>query len=174
MERFITAPVQFTGQPDAQGVYRDAQLKPQPGYRPALRLVSLDIETSGVAAVQHRAGELWSAPVCTCSARPAAYLPEAAWPDIALSRRLDCNQQWMARHDPDAIAGWNLVQFDLRLLHEHAKSLQVPLTLGRNGAVMTLRSHAGGGHVFADAPGRLLIDGIEALRSATWALPRSA
>ena len=46
MERFITAPVQFTGQPDTQGVYRDAQLKPLPGYRPALRLVSLDIETS--------------------------------------------------------------------------------------------------------------------------------
>ncbi len=79
--------------------------------------------------------------------------------------------QWMARHDPDAIIGWNLVQFDLRLLHEHAKSLQVPLTLGRNGAAMTLRSHAGGGHVFADAPGRLLIDGIEALRSATWSFP---
>ncbi|WP_305955907.1 3'-5' exonuclease, partial [Pseudomonas sp. F16(2018)] len=40
---------------------------------------------------------------------------------------LGCLNQWMAAHDPDAIIGWNLVQFDLRLLHEHAKLLQVPL-----------------------------------------------
>jgi DNA polymerase-2 len=32
----------------------------------------------------------------------------------------------LARHDPDAIIGWNVVQFDLRLLHEHA-SAGVPL-----------------------------------------------
>ena len=25
--------------------------------------------------------------------------------------------QWFARHDPDAILGWNLIQFDLRVLH---------------------------------------------------------
>ncbi|MFG0324644.1 DNA polymerase II [Pseudomonas sp. zjy_15] len=174
MERFITAPVQFTGQPDAQGVYREAQLRPLPGYRPALRLVSLDIETS-------ERGELYSIALEGCGQRQVYMLGpangDASGLDFdleycadraALITRLN---QWMARHDPDAIIGWNLVQFDLRLLHEHAKSLQVPLALGRNGAVMTLRSHAGGGHVFADAPGRLLIDGIEALRSATWSFP---
>lgn len=174
MERFITAPVQFTGQPDAQGVLCDAQLKPSPGYRPPLRLVSLDIETS-------ERGELYSIALEGCGQRQVYMLGpangDAAELDFdleycadraALITRLN---QWMARHDPDAIIGWNLVQFDLRLLHEHAKSLQVPLTLGRNGAAMTLRSHAGGGHVFADAPGRLLIDGIEALRSATWSFP---
>lgn len=37
----------------------------------------------------------------------------------------------MERHDPDAIIGWNLVQFDLRVLRQHAERYQVPLKLGR-------------------------------------------
>nr|WP_240158428.1 DNA polymerase II [Pantoea sp. Tr-811] len=174
MERFITAPVQFTGRLDAQGVYCDAQLKPLPDYRPALRLVSLDIETS-------ERGELYSIALEGCGQRQVYMLGpangEASGVDFDLQYCADrgellaCLNQWMAEHDPDAIIGWNLIQFDLRLLHEHAKALQVPLALGRNAAPMTLRSHAGGGHVFADAPGRLLIDGIEALRSATWSFP---
>ena len=171
MERFITAPVQFTGQPDAEGMYHDAQLKPLEGYRPALRLVSLDIETS-------ERGELYSIALEGCGQRQVYMLGpangDAAAVDFELhycedrAGLLQCLNQWMARHDPDAIIGWNLVQFDLRLLHEHARQLQVPLTLGRAGAPMTLRSHAGGGHVFAEAPGRLLIGGIGALRSAAW------
>ncbi|WEL57364.1 DNA polymerase II [Pseudomonas kermanshahensis] len=174
MERFITAPVQFTGQPDAHGVLCDAQLKPLPDYRPPLRLVSLDIETS-------ERGELYSIALEGCGQRQV-YMVGPANGDSSVvdfdlqycddpAALLDCLNQWMARHDPDAIIGWNLVQFDLRLLHEHAKHLQVPLALGRNGAPMALRAHASGGHVFADAPGRLLIDSIEALRSATWSFP---
>ena len=75
----------------------------------------------------------------------------------------------MATHDPDAIIGWNLVQFDLRVLHEHARRLAIPLRLGRDGAEMLWREHGSGNqHYFASAAGRLLIDGIEALREATW------
>ena len=37
---------------------------------------------------------------------------------------------------------------------------------------MQWREHgSGNGHFFADAAGRLIIDGIEALRSATWSFP---
>jgi len=174
MERFITAPVRFTGREDAEGVVCDAQLKPSPGYRPPLRLVSLDIETS-------ERGELYSIALEGCGQRQV-YMLGAADGDTAKvdsdlhycadrAALLECLIQWMARHDPDAIIGWNLIQFDLRILHEHARQLDMPLALGRGGAPMTLRSHANRGHVFADAPGRLLIDGIEALRSATWSFP---
>ena len=174
MERFITAPVLFGGRPDGQGVLCDAQLKPQPGYRPALRLVSLDIETTA-------RGELYSIGLEGCGERQVYMLGpangDASGLDFDLhycddrAQLLHCLNAWLARHDPDAIIGWNLVQFDLRILHEHATRLQVPLALGRNGAAMTIRTPAAGNHVFADAPGRLLIDGIEALRSATWSFP---
>lgn len=48
---------------------------------------------------------------------------------------------WMALHDPDAIIGWNVVQFDMRILHEHARRLGIPLLLGRGGSEMQWREH---------------------------------
>ena len=63
------------------------------------------------------------------------------------------------------------MQFDLRVLHEHARRLAVPLRLGRGGEEMQWREHGSRTHYFASAAGRLIIDGIEALRSATWSFP---
>ncbi|MEC9482340.1 MAG: DNA polymerase II [Halomonas sp.] len=171
MERFITAPVNFTAQ--ATGALLDVQLRPAPDYRPRLSLVSLDIETS-------ERGELYSIALEGCGARQVYMLGPATGPseadqhfslDYCESRRalLERLNEWMVRHDPDAIIGWNVVQFDLRILQRHAESLGVPLRLGRGGESMEWRAHAhNANHFFASAPGRLIIDGIEALRSATW------
>ena len=63
------------------------------------------------------------------------------------------------------------MQFDLRVLHEHARRLAVPLKLGRGGEEMQWREHGSRNHFFASAAGRLIIDGIESLRSATWSFP---
>jgi len=79
---------------------------------------------------------------------------------------------WLERHDPDAIIGWNLVQFDLRVLQKHAERYQIPLRLGRGGNLLEWREHGfKQNHFFAAAAGRLIIDGIEALKSATWNFP---
>lgn len=174
MERFITAPVQFSGTPDEQGVLQNAQLRPDPDYRPQLRLVSLDIETS-------ERGELYSIALEGCGQRQVYMLgtppDKPAVLDFELvycstrAELLERLNAWLAEHDPDAIIGWNLVQFDLRVLHEHARQLQVPLRLGRDGEPMEWREHASQKHFFAAAAGRLIIDGIEALRSATWNFP---
>ncbi|UVJ45605.1 DNA polymerase II [Pseudomonas sp. LS1212] len=175
MERFITAPVYFGGTPNRGGTLLDAQMKPAPDYRPNLRLVSLDIETNA-----H--GDLYSIALEGCGERQVYMLGPANGAAEALDFQLDyCDSRaqllealnrWLARHDPDAIIGWNLVQFDLRVLHEHAQRLKVPLRLGRDGDVMGWREHGGrNNHYFAAAAGRLIIDGIEALRSATWSFP---
>ncbi|WP_448131689.1 DNA polymerase II [Stutzerimonas chloritidismutans] len=175
MERFITAPVSFSDASGGDGASIDAQLKPAPDYRPKLRLVSLDIETTA-------RGELYSIALEGCGQRQVYMLgPEngqGTTVDFSLqycdSRRelLERLNDWVAEHDPDAIIGWNLVQFDLRVLRDHSQRLQVPLRLGRGGAEMEWREHGGrGNHYFAAAAGRLIIDGIEALRSATWSFP---
>ncbi|WP_176243864.1 MULTISPECIES: DNA polymerase II [unclassified Pseudomonas] len=174
MERFITAPVRFGGTPDADGVLTDAHLKPAPGYRPTLRLVSLDIETT-------EQGELYSIALEGCGERQVYMLGAANGDGSAVDFDLEyCDSRtlilkrlndWFARHDPDAIIGWNLVQFDLRILHEHARRLGVPLKLGRGGEEMQWREHGSRTHFFASAAGRLIIDGIESLRSATWSFP---
>jgi len=175
MERFITAPVSFSDASGGDGASIDAQLKPAPDYRPTLKLVSLDIETTS-------RGDLYSIALEGCSQRQVYMLgPEngqGTTVDFSLqycdSRRelLERLNDWFAEHDPDAIIGWNLLQFDLRVLRDHSQRLQVPLRLGRGGAEMEWREHGGrGNHYFAAAAGRLIIDGIEALRSATWSFP---
>jgi len=170
MERFITAPVLFGGVEAAGGVLIDAQLKPAPDYRPQLKLVSLDIETT-------ERGELYSIALEGCGQRQVYMLgppnreAEVDFDLAYLDSRaalLEALNDWLERHDPDAIIGWNVVQFDLRVLHEHAQRLQVPLRLGRGGELLSWREHGAKQHFFASAPGRLIIDGIEALRSATW------
>jgi DNA polymerase-2 len=170
MERFITAPVWFGGVADADGTLLDAQMKPAPDYRPPLKLVSLDIETTAQ-------GDLYSIALEGCGERQVYMLGPPNKTD-AVDFKLDyCDtraqllerlNQWLALHDPDAIIGWNVVQFDLRVLHEHAQRLGVPLLLGRGGEPMAWREHGSRNHYFAAAAGRLIIDGIEALRSATW------
>lgn len=174
MERFITAPVRFSGTPDADGVLLNAQLKPDPDYRPTLRLVSLDIETT-------ETGELYSIALEGCGERQVYMLGAPNGDDSIVDFDLEyCDSRtvilkklndWFARHDPDAIIGWNVVQFDLRILHEHARRLGVPLKIGRGGEEMQWREHGSRNHYFASAAGRLIIDGIESLRSATWSFP---
>ncbi len=171
MERFITAPVSFSGQPDTHGVLTNAQLKPCADYRPNLRLVSLDIETT-------EQGELYCIGLQGCGQRQVYMLGpangDASQLDFDLEycatrvQLLEALNAWMARHDPDAIIGWNVVQFDLRVLHQHARQLAVPLRLGRGGEEMQWREHGTQQHYFASAAGRLIIDGIEGLRSAFW------
>jgi DNA polymerase-2 len=174
MERFITAPVRFSGTPNAEGLLLDAQMKPDPDYRPSLRLVSLDIETTAQ-------GELYSIALEGCGERQVYMLGPPNGDDSEVDFQLEyCDSrtlllkrlnEWFARHDPDAIIGWNVVQFDLRVLHEHARRLAVPLKLGRGGEEMQWREHGSRTHYFASAAGRLIIDGIESLRSATWSFP---
>ena len=175
MERFITAPVLFSGTPSADGSLQQAQMKPAPGYRPSLKLVSLDIETTAY-------GDLYCIGLEGCGQRVVYMLGPPNGDPGALDFDLEyCDtraellmrlNEWFERHDPDGIIGWNVVQFDLRVLHEHAQRLRVPLCLGRGGAQMGWREHGDRQrHFFAEAPGRLIIDGVEALRSATWSFP---
>ncbi|QHM96390.1 DNA polymerase II [Kosakonia sacchari] len=171
MERFITAPVWVDGTPQGAALV-DARLKPSPHYRPPLKWVSLDIETS-------RHGELYCIGLEGCGQRTVYMLgPEngsAQGLDFELEyvasrpQLLEKLNAWFAAHDPDVIIGWNVVQFDLRVLQKSAERYRVPLTLGRNGSELEWREHGfKNGVFFAQATGRLIIDGIEALKSAFW------
>ncbi|WP_413502789.1 DNA polymerase II [Serratia proteamaculans] len=175
MERFITAPVWFSGQANGNGPLINGQMKPAPEYRPTLKLVSLDIETT-----TH--GELYSIALEGCGQRQVYMLGPANGGNEALDfdleycvsrpQMLERLNQWLEQHDPDAIIGWNLVQFDLRVLQKHAERYQIPLRFGRGGNLLEWREHGfKQNHFFASAAGRLIIDGIEALKSATWNFP---
>ncbi|NNG21692.1 DNA polymerase II [Telluria aromaticivorans] len=176
MERFITAPVLVHGTPDPRDPRRilDAHLKPDGGYRPQLRLASLDIETN-----QH--GELYCIGLEGCGQRQVYMLGEPNGDesprDMALEycasrgELLDRFEEWVRLHDPDAFIGWNVIQFDFRMLVQAAERLKRPLRLGRDGSAVEAREHGRREHFFLCIAGRLVIDGIDALRSATYSFP---
>ncbi|UIN23773.1 DNA polymerase II [Herbaspirillum frisingense] len=185
MERFINAPLAFQGVDDGQGVLIEGRIRALPGYRPPLKLASLDIETSWQ-------GELYSIAIEGCGQRSVYVLEpdsgaagqsgesvaKAAEAGFALQFRdsraalIEALNDWMARHDPDALIGWNLIQFDLNVLQKQADKYRVPLRLGRAGRALEWREHGlRANHLLVSAPGRLVIDGIESLRSAFWNFP---
>ncbi len=174
MERFITAPVWFSGETRGDSVV-NARLKPHPDYRPQLKWVSLDIETT-----QH--GELYCIGLEGCGQRQVYMLGppngDASTLDFDLiyvdsrPQLLEQLNAWFERHEPDVIIGWNVVQFDLRVLQKHADRYGIPLRLGRQKQALEWREHGfKPGVFFAQATGRLIIDGIDALKSAFWDFP---
>jgi DNA polymerase-2 len=176
MERFITAGVVLEGGRMENAALLDCKLLPAPAFRPALKMVSLDIETS-----QHQ--DLYSIALDGMDQRVVFMLgdpPEvfaepcgaAEPPGFALvycpSRKAMIEQlnDWFVRHDPDVIIGWSVIQFDLRVLQKTADDCATPLLLGRGRTPIAWRTHPGKqGYLFAPMPGRAVIDGIEALRA---------
>lgn len=167
MERFIAASVWFS-----QNQQGEFQLKPCEGYRPLVKAVSLDIETS-----QH--GELYSIGLSGCGDNVVFMLGPEQGPALSSEHRLiyvnsrpqllHKLNEWLHQYDPDAIIGWNLIQFDLQVLQKHAERYGIPLLFGRQNKKLEWREHGfKQGVFFAAAEGRLIIDGIEALKAATW------
>jgi DNA polymerase-2 len=175
MERFITATVQTEGGHSSGAVIHNCKLKPAPDYRPTLKMVSLDIETSAYE-------ELYSIALEGCGQRQVYMVGEtpAEPPKVdfdleycATPRQLiERLNAWMARHDPDVLIGWNVVQFDLRVLQKNADKYKVPLALGREGKAIEWREHPGKqGYLFAPVAGRIILDGIDCLKAASWMFP---
>lgn len=173
MERFITAGVVIHGGQLGNLACTDCKLAPAPNFRPKLKVVSLDIETSqnfdlysiALDGVTQRAVFMLGEPVDGV-AEPA---------DFALryfsSRKamIEALNDWFELHDPDVIIGWNVVQFDLRVLQKNADEAKVALLLGRERQPIKWRAHPGKQeYLFAPMPGRVAIDGIEALRATMW------
>ncbi|GJJ00607.1 DNA polymerase [Duganella rhizosphaerae] len=176
MERFITAAVQFEGgRAEGASTIHNCKLKPAPEYRPKLKMVSLDIETSAFE-------DLYSIALEGCGQRQVYMLgaPQQSSQAIdfdleycATPRQLiEKLNAWFARHDPDVLIGWNVVQFDLRVLQKNADKHKIPLALGREGKTIEWREHPGKqGYMFAPVVGRIVLDGIDALKAASWTFP---
>lgn len=139
MERFIAASVWFSR--NQQGEF---QLKPCEGYRPLVKAVSLDIETS-----QH--GELYSIGLSGCGDNVVFMLGPEQGPALSAEHRLiyvnsrpqllHKLNEWLHQYDPDAIIGWNLIQFDLQVLQKHAERYGIPLLFGRQSKKLEWREH---------------------------------
>ena len=162
MERFVTGAFALEGEARVRDGVREfvnPRIK-RSDYTKDLSLLAFDIETLGFD------GALLSIAV-------AGHGGEHVWivgrdvPDEASLLRAFVGH--VSAVDPDILAGWNVVEFDLSVLERKATQLGVPLTLGRGGeraTVLAPRSDQQP-HV-AKVPGRVVLDGISTLRSATF------
>ena len=176
MERFITAGFIAQGTLMRQpGGYEmiNARMKPAT-VQPALRYLSLDIESDGTA------GEILS--IAWCGQGNEAILIQGEhddWPsDLPLHWYADEAAllrgflHAFAQIDPDLILGWNLINFDLDHLQRRCQRLHIPFQLGRGGELAAiLQPQQSGQQRIASIPGRVALDGIDSLRAAFWSFP---
>ena len=173
MERFIYGSARVSGlraaTPAEQGfsVFTQARLKPA-DYHPSFSLLSLDVECS-------EKGELFSIGLMSEQVKRVLMIGEQqAGPDWIVwlpdeKSLLQTLVSHITDFDPDIIIGWNVVNFDFRLLIKRAALHQVKLTLGRNQQVIEwrdARNEVNQGYV--TMPGRVVVDGIDALKNASY------
>ena len=173
MERFVTAGFAARGDVVRKSGYlemRNPAIR-RDEYRRELRWVSLDIETAGLdgalysVALHSPEDErvlMVSAEPVHCDDSAVETVPDEG----ALLSRLFA---WFAEHDPDLILGWNVVGFDLDFIARRCQRLGIGFDIARGGersAILQPGSRSGT-HV-ARIPGRVVLDGIDTLRTAFW------
>lgn len=174
MERFITAGLRFDGQAVKRGDHwqvNEARCAPQ-AVTPTLSWVSLDVECAmdGALFSVGLFSEQDARVIMIGEAPPGAegWETQVQWvaDEPALLAALEA---WFQRHDPDLVLGWNVVNFDFRLLLRRAELYKRRLRLGRGRELAfwrASRSDPQSGSVIL--PGRMVLDGIDTLKSATW------
>ncbi len=174
MERFAYGGVACRGIHEKKSTYTQintTQLK-KGDYQPRLSAVSLDIECA-------MNGELFSIGLAGDKAcqhsREVLMIGEPQAADTPISWQADERElllalcQRITELDPDLIIGWNLINFDLRILIERAKRHGLKLKIGRNHSQASWRPTQSDAHKgYITIPGRIAIDGISSLKSATW------
>ncbi len=83
--------------------------------------------------------------------------------------------EWIDLHDPDVFIGWNVINFDFNLLQKRCDAHNISFNIGRNGKSPRWRTRSAGGsrneQKFIDVAGRVVLDGIDLLKNATYSFP---
>ncbi|PTP83182.1 DNA polymerase II [Vibrio splendidus] len=168
MERFIKGSIEFIGHQAARrNHFYITKTQCRPGqFKPSLCVVSLDIECSekGVLYSIGLDCERDSRVIMVGKPEPAESPIEWVSDEKALILALN---QWFQQFDPDVIVGWNIIDFDFRLLDKRAQCNKVSLAIGRNSRNAFFRS-GNNQKGFISIPGRVVIDGIDMLKTATY------
>lgn len=185
MERSIRGAFDFVGTATPKPgytEYQDVKLKPAK-LHPEFRVLSLDIECSmegelySIGLYGHANSSEQNAPSSISEIEKTVIMigTPQDHTDINIVWVKDEYQLLLAlehhiqRLDPDIIIGWNIINFDFKLLLERAKKQDLSLRLGRAMSKARWRdSRTEVNQGFVILPGRIVMDGIDALRTATY------
>ncbi|MDF2691657.1 MAG: polB [Labilithrix sp.] len=174
MERFVTGAVHLDGVPrERRGVLHFDNPKIKSSDRRAeLSVLALDLETDGFD------GPILSAALATADRERVFVRGKGA--DHGVIIFAPDERTLLARLfaeivaiDPDVVCGWNVVEFDLTVLDQRCRALRLPFALGRAGEnARVLPGSSPQRASIARVPGRVVLDGIATLKSATWSFDR--
>ncbi len=173
MERFITGGVDIQGEVQKKESYfhaKSPQLKANE-YRPQLKVVSLDIETTMDAATLFSVA-VFSDELALVFMIGGADGQEDGLTTIACENEKQCLEKliaWFDDYNPDIIIGWNVIQFDFWVLETLCKRCEIAANFGRNKQKVHWREDDNNRR-YMQVPGRIVLDGIEVLKAATYQL----
>jgi DNA polymerase-2 len=165
-ERFITASVNVESEYSNQAI-ENVSLK-SGDFTPDLTVMSIDIETD------YQNDALFSIAFVSQQIKKTLIIGEGEDNDLIQfvsdeATLLKCWMDWVEKIDPDIFIGWNLVNFDFRLLQKKSQALNIPLHIGRANSIPAWRkAQTDAEHYFISIPGRVVLDGIDTLKSATY------
>jgi DNA polymerase-2 len=168
IDRGIRAGVRIEGEPlPGAGpllVFRNPELAAS-ATSARLRVLSLDLETPLDASA------VWSAALVGDGADEVHLLGRGAVAGAVVHaderRLLAVVSQRIRELDPDLLVGWNVVDFDLRVLARRCEALHLPHGLGRvEGSILFQQDPGFTRQTRALLPGRMVLDGIDLVRSA--------
>ena len=171
MERFISGPACIFCPNDSGTLIRNPRIKPT-DFQPELKVLSLDIETA------FDSQELYSIALLTehwqiclmCGNSPKKPSEKSTNIEYHVSEQALMLRfiELIQQQDPDIIIGWNVINFDFRFLQRKADSLKLSLSIGRGNSTPVWRqAQTEQNHYFMLLPGRVVLDGIDTLKSAT-------
>ncbi len=169
-ERFLTERF-ITGSVDIDAEYQNSRLdnvRLQPGsFTPDFEVMSIDIESD------YQNDEMFSIAFVSSNYKRTLMIGNGTTDELIEycaneSELLRCWIAWVERIDPDIFIGWNVVNFDFRLLQKRSQVLKIPLLIGRGGSLPSWRKAQTDDHHFILIPGRVVLDGIDTLKSATY------
>ncbi len=176
MERFVTGAARITGHFEKQSGYLSCNSPSLQAveYRPELKAVSLDIETDYDAKKLYSIGLYGDQyAMVLMIGDPDSWEGSLKQGDLRFfpdeKSLLEAFIKELQQLDPDIIMGWNVVNFDFRCLQNFSDRCKVELKLGRdNQAIRWRQARAGQERFYVLIPGRVILDGIELMRSATY------
>lgn len=169
MERFITADLQYQTLSQQRRHTLAQQLRPVAPQPLALRVLSLDIETSMDASRLFSIG-LYGEHLRRVYMVGARDSDDGELEIVGAGTERECLDKFLRALrllDPDVIIGWNLVGFDLWVLQQLCDKHGLKFSLGRDGQAPRWRQEEGeSGRRFVQLAGRVPLDGIDLLKAA--------
>jgi DNA polymerase II len=185
VERFIYGSICFQGELKQKTGYFEVEnprIKSS-DYQPNLKVISIDIECStdyqlfSIGIYGHETASTDSPKGRVLMVAAADYnhdqspTPETVPIDWVINEEALIHRfiAIIQQIDPDVIIGWNVINFDCKILFQRSKALGIDLAIGRDKSSMHWRqSRMDSNLSFVSLAGRAVVDGIDALKNETY------